>query len=119
MTIAKNPVQTLVRVKGNLEAIGGELKDNTGAVVDLTGKTVVFRMVNLSTSLVKINDAAATLDDAVNGKVSYSPSSGDFDTAGEFAAYFIDTTGVDVRWPYDGSKFRIRVVEETDQFDGF
>jgi len=119
MTIASNTVQTLVRVKGNLEAIGGELKDNAGTVVDLTGKTLKFRMVNLESGAVKVNDASADIDDATAGKASYSPSAGDVDTAGEYAGYFIIDDSVDERYPYDGPTFQIVIVDETELWKGF
>lgn len=112
MTIRTNPIQTLTRVKDNLEAIGAKLKDNTGVAIDLTGKSVSFRLVDQASGAVKIDNASASIDDAVAGKVSYQPSGDDFDTSGSFAAYFILDESPDQRFPYDGGRFVIRVVEE-------
>jgi hypothetical protein len=103
----------LARVVGNREAIGVTLKDLTGAVVDLTGRTIVFRMVALSDGSVKVNNAAATIDDAEDGEVSYTPTASDVDTAGDYAMYFLDTTSVPhKRWPYDGAVWLLRLVSE-------
>lgn len=112
MTIRTNPIQTLVRVKKNLEAIGATLKDNTGVAIDLTGSTVSFRLVEQATGSVKIDNASANIDDAVAGKVSYQPSGTDFDTPGKYAAYFIINSSPAQLLPYDGARFIIRVVEE-------
>lgn len=113
MAIRTNPIQTLVRIKDNLEAIGATLKDNTGAAIDLTGKSVSFRLVDQATGTVKIDNAVAAIDDAMSGKVSYQPTGTDFDSVGTFAAYFILDETPDQRFPYDGARFLIKVVEET------
>ena len=56
---------------------------------DLTGVTSVkFSMINLATGVTKVNEAAATIDHAATGKVSYSFKPADVDTAGKFLAFF-------------------------------
>jgi hypothetical protein len=56
---------------------------------DLTGvSSVKFSMVNAATGVTKIDEASATIDDAGTGKVSYSWTSSDVDTAGKFWAFF-------------------------------
>lgn len=103
----------LRRVVGNREAIGAALKDLSGAAVNVTGRTIVFRMVALSSGTVKVNNAAATLVDAADGEVSYTPSASDVDTAGDYAIYFLDTTETpNKRWPYDGAVWVLRLLSE-------
>ena len=56
---------------------------------DLTGvSSVKFSMVNAATGVTKIDEAVATIDDAGTGKVSYSWTSSDVDTAGKFWGFF-------------------------------
>jgi len=114
MSVNNNPVYPpLVRVKGNREPIDAILQDNTGAAVDLTGRTIVFRMTNIATETVKVNNQSATITDAEDGEVRYTPTATDVDTAGDYAMYFIDTTSTPHRWyPYDGARYRMTIVEE-------
>lgn len=112
---AQNERVTIERVVGNREAIGSTLKDNAGNAINLTGKTIKFRMVNCKTDIAKVDNQAATLDDAANGKVSYTPEAVDVDTVGMFACYFIDDATIDRLWPYDGAKFLMRIKSETDR----
>ena len=118
-TIKINKKQTLVRVKDNLEAIGGELLDNSGTAIDLTGKTILFRMVNVDDGTVKVNNQSATIQNASAGQVSYAPTSGDTDTVGKYAAYFIIDDSTDQWFPFDGAKFLIEVVDENERWPGF
>ena len=56
---------------------------------DLSAVTSVkFSMVNCATGVVKINEAAATIDTAATGKVRYSWAAVDVDTAGRFWGFF-------------------------------
>lgn len=116
MALTGNTLCTVNRVVGNLEPIGAALKDIDGTDLDLTGKTIKFRMVLISDGTVKINSASATLDTASTGLVSYSPSSGDMDTAGLYACYFVDDDTVDRLFPYDGANFQLNLVAEKDRF---
>lgn len=114
MPLAANVLETVDRVVGNLEPIGAALKDIDGAALNLTGKTILFRMVLIaSPNTVVINNKAATLDVAASGEVSYSPSSGDMDTAGLYACYFIDDDIIDRLFPYDGANFQLNLMAET------
>lgn len=115
---AENETVKIRRVIGNREAIGATLKDNNGAALNLAGKTIVFRMVHAtgaSKNTVKVNNAAATLDDAATGKVSYTPEAVDVDTAGLFACYFVDDAAIDRKFPYDGAKLLLEIVGETQR----
>ncbi len=63
-------------------AIAEQLLDGTGAAVALTGASVKFMAWFPGDAAVKVN-AAATITDAANGKVSYTPNSTDTNTIGD------------------------------------
>jgi len=110
--VTRNPETVVTRVVGNREAVAAELVDMNGAAVNLTGLTMVCRMVENTAGTVKLNNAAATIDVAADGKVSYTPAAIDVDTAGTYAVYFIDDATIDRRWPYDGPRFLLKLVAE-------
>lgn len=72
--------------------IRGVVKDENGAVVDLTGATVKFIMQPTDDQTDTVN-AAATVEDAVNGIVSYSWQAGDTGVPGMYYAEFEVTHG--------------------------
>lgn len=91
-------------------AIAATLKDPNGTVIDLTGHTVVFRLVHATTYAVKINDAAAIIDNAAAGTVHYDWASADVDTAGDYLAWFIisrTSDGKKEHFPGDGDRWRV------------
>lgn len=49
------------------------------------------------------------------GHVTYSPDSADVDTAGLYAMYFTDNASPARKWPYDGAKFRLKIIAETEE----
>lgn len=74
-------------------AIADTLVDANNTVVDLTGKTVQFRMVARD-STVKVNSATATVDSpATSGLVSYQWVAGDIDTQGTYYYQWITIDG--------------------------
>lgn len=62
-------------------------------VVDLTGRSVAFKMVNAATGATKIaaTSTGVTVVTAASGTVNYDFSSGGVDTAGKFWGTFIVT----------------------------
>ena len=66
-------------------AIRVQLKDSSGANVDVTGGTVKFIMMAVGGGSPKVN-ATATIVDGPNGIVSYTPISADTDTPGSYTA---------------------------------
>jgi len=89
-------VGTIEITKGDrLRSFAATLRDaDTKAAINLTGDSVAFRMVEVAdASVVVVNSAAATLDSAANGQVSYPPVANDVDAAGTFAAWWILTSG--------------------------
>lgn len=114
MTIARNILHTLRRVVGNREPIAAQLLDANGDAVDLTGRTLYFRMVELSGGTVVVNNVAATVTDAATGLVQYSPAAEDVDTAGVYGCYFIDDNSPSRRWPADGARLQLELLAETD-----
>lgn len=110
--VIPNTEQVLVRVYGNREPIGMQLLDMDGTAINVTGLTIVFKLVRLPSGLVVVSAGSANLDSASTGKVSYNPSA-DY-PVGEYAMYFLDTTSTpNRRWPYDGAKYILRVIPET------
>ena len=110
--IFNNEQTTLPRVVGNLEPIGFILQDNAGAAIDLTGRAVNFRLVNVETGTAKVTGSSCVLTDAAAGAGYYQPVSGDVDTAGRYAVYFVDDATPPRRWPYDGAKFQLHLLAE-------
>jgi hypothetical protein len=108
---------TLIRVdrmKGDRRTpITGRLTQG-GAVVNLTGMSVVFHMVKQD-GTVKVNSQAASIVSAAAGTVSYAPTANDVDTAGEYFGWFIITeSGKTDHFPHDGNKYQI-VINEIPQ----
>lgn len=96
-------------------SIADTLYDANGGVVNLTGCTVAFRMVLDSDDTVKVNSAAATVDSAAAGTVSYAWAAADVDTAGTYAYWWIVTvtaSGKVEHFPGDGKK-RYAVIVAT------
>lgn len=191
MGIARNEVQTLVRILANEEKVGAILTDNDGSPIDLSSITITFRMVDLEDASVIVSAGACTehptttftaattdvitavkhglTDDteviftttdtlpaglatstkyfvrdsdddtfkvsatkggtavditdtgtgthtfAKVGHVTYSPATADVDTAGLYAMYFVDNSSPARKWPYDGAKFRMKIIAETEE----
>ena len=115
-TLAINQTITLKRIIGNREAIAARLLSNGSSVLDLAGKTILFRMVGINGGSTVVTGSTATIDSASLAHVSYIPSSSHVDTAGTFAMYFIDGSTAaatpQVRYPYDGAKFLLNIVSE-------
>lgn len=84
------------------------LKDNTGAVVDLTGATVTFVMSlfrrGAPVTPPKVNAAATIVSPPTLGQVKYTSGATDLDTVG---TYFVEwkvtfSGGLPQRFPGDG-----------------
>jgi len=92
------------------ELIAENLSENE-VPVDLTGCSVAFRMVS-DAGVVKVNDAAATIDDVDAGQVSYAFSDADVDTAGTFWGWFIVTSSDKTdTYPRGGRRFKILITD--------
>jgi hypothetical protein len=76
--------------------IQAQLKDETGAPVNLTGATVKFTMNAVGSPTPKINAGSTTIITAASGIVGFKPTSSQTDTSGQFNAEwqvtFADTT---------------------------
>lgn len=108
-----NELEVMDRVVGNLEPIGAILQDIDGNVVNLTGKTIKFRMIKISDGSVKVDSEIAVVDaDPTTGKVTYNPNAGDMDVAGKYAMYFVSTESPERRWPYDGANWVMNLRAE-------
>ncbi len=113
MALVQNELTVVDRVVGNREPLGATLTNLAFVPLNLTGKTITFRMILISDGSVKVNDASAALDDATNGEVSYTPAAIDVDTAGLYACYFTDDDTIDRLFPYDGANLQLNLMAET------
>ena len=111
MGIYSHEMEVVDRVVGNLEPLGGTLRDINGLILDLTGKSIFFRMVSLS-GTVKVDSYTCIVTDAEAGKVTYNPIAGHMNTAGKYAMYFVDSENPARRWPYDGATWILNLKEE-------
>ena len=64
------------------------LRDDKDRSINITGATVKFSMRNASTNVVKISLAAVTTVSSTSGRVKYSFTASDTDTAGNFDGEF-------------------------------
>jgi hypothetical protein len=84
-----------------------------GEPVNLTGRSVRFLMRHAVTGTLKVN-AAATIVDAENGRVSYAWAAGDTDTPGLYKAEWeVMSGGLRRTFPPRGY-LHIEVVEDLD-----
>ena len=108
----------IYHTKGDtLTPVGVQLKakDATGAyaVIDLTGLTVKFHMVDDDgADVVAETTTGVTVTDAANGKVMYDFQAADVDEAGTFYGWFLVYSGTEVdSYPVNGRKLEIEIVE--------
>jgi len=80
------------------------LRDDKDRSINITGATVKFSMRNASTNVVKISLAAVTTVSSTAGRVKYSFTASDTDTAGNFDGEFQVTfiAGQIETFPNDG-----------------
>lgn len=116
--VAENPVTILPRVVGGLDPIPFQMLDNLGVAVDITGKTLQMRLIKIADNTVKLAGGSCTISVAASGKGYYQPVAADVDTAGDFAVYVIDvvsgSTTADPRYPFDGAKYILRIIDEDE-----
>lgn len=91
-------------------AIADTLEDSEGTIVDLTGMTVAFRMTPEGSDTPKVDDAAATVDDAEAGEVSYSWVAADVDTEGTYDYQWIVTSATKTEHFPVGAKAKVVFV---------
>ena len=82
--MAKPPHLWTITVGDRRVSIAAQLLKANKKPIDLTGKTVKFRMTPENSNTPKIDDQAAVIDDVLLGKVSYPWTTGDVDTKGSF-----------------------------------
>ena len=100
-------------VGDRLTPISATLIQN-GVVVDLTGKTVAFRMITAAGAVI-VNNVAATIISAANGTVSYTFEAAEVATAGTFYGWWIVTSNsLNDHFPHDGRKLRIVIKSEDE-----
>ena len=64
------------------------LRDDKDSTINVTGATVKFNMRNASDNTVKVNNGSVTTVSSTSGRVKYSFSASDTDTAGNFDGEF-------------------------------
>lgn len=106
-------IEPIVIVQGDrARGVSAILEDQDGSAINLTGDTVVFRMVDEATGNVKVNNQSANVDGAATGEVSYDWAANDTNTVGTYRAYFIRTTsgGLKEHFPGNDAKFKVHVI---------
>ncbi len=113
--VPRNNLDPIHRVVGNREPIGAALLDIDGDAIDVTGLTIVCRIVDMTDGTIIADDQSATIDNATSVYVSYTSAAADIDTAGSYAVYFKDTASTPVRrWPYDGARMILVLHDENE-----
>lgn len=97
---------TLTPIKRQLVQKG---EDGLYAPVNLTGKTVYFRMTDEDgNDVIAGTSAQCTVTDAANGKVEYDPDHADVDERGTFYGYFDVYDGLEFdTYPAEAKTFKI------------
>jgi len=113
--IATNVEQVLTRVKGDRDAVGFNLQSNAGDNEDMSGKTVTVTLADVTDHSSHVSSEATTWTTQASGKGSWIPSAAAVATVGTYAIYFIDDSTQPRRWPYDGAKLKLRVIEAGDE----
>ena len=85
-------------VGDRLISLLADLYDARGLPITLgVAETVVFRMISVSTGVVKVDNQAATIvtrgDGVIPAQVQYDWVAADVDTAGSYAGWFIRQSG--------------------------
>ena len=78
----------VIKKKNTSPILQATLKDALGSAINLNSATVRFRMRELGSTTLKVNQQAEIIDPAVNGVVRYAWQSSDVDSAGIFKAEF-------------------------------
>jgi hypothetical protein len=119
MPLPTNDTQKFTITQGDrLRLPQGNLEDSEGNPVNLAGCTVTFRMVDLNTGDVAVNDQPALKlqtdgDQTTWGKCTYVWQAGDTLTPGIYRAWFIVTAGgLSTSFPPDGDWY-ILIVANT------
>ena len=112
-------IKTLILTKNNLQSYYNvQVKNSSGAVVDITGATIYCKMKLIGSSMLKINrqTTGIYITDAVNGKFEYHWQAGDTDTIGTYDIQF------EIQPPsggrFDVPKIGIAKVVIADSLDG-
>ena len=82
------PSHFYIKQNDTRPAIAANLTDANAAAVNLTGAPVRFSMRVEPAGTVKVSAAAATIDDAEAGQVSYNWTASDTNTADDYEAEF-------------------------------
>lgn len=97
--------------------IAGQITDQFGNAINLTGASVTFimKLASLGNTGSPLVNAAAVITDAVNSKVSYSWLAADTATAGDYSAEWqvIYATGKKQTFP-DPGYLLVRVTADLD-----
>lgn len=93
------------------------LQDETGAVINLTGCTVRYSLLNVRLRTLKVNRASATLADQAiaPGEVYYTLVAGDVDTSGTYQEEWEVTYGSGKKETFPtGEAQMVRIVDDLD-----
>lgn len=83
-----------------------------GSATDLTGNSLVFRLVSVVDGTIKVNNASATIVTPLTGEVRYDWTAPDIDTVGEYWAWFIRTSGGQTEHFPVGHQYKIVIKDD-------
>ncbi|MFC6825675.1 BppU family phage baseplate upper protein [Halopelagius fulvigenes] len=89
------------------------LRNRAGYAIDLSTVSGVSVWADAPDGTAELSGVAATLDDAPNGVVSYTPASGEFNTPGVYPIEFVITYGDGSTYPLPhGENLKLVVTED-------
>ena len=115
MGVKTNQTCTIDRIKDDREPLGFQLVDNEGTPIDLMSLTITAETYDIQNKVQDEAGMAVTITDEPNGLIQWTPTTDSVDTTGDFALYFIDNSTPSRRWPYDGTRLILRVIEPWQQ----
>jgi len=108
--------QTITITQGDtLLPVGAQLcrrTSNGREAVDLTGATVLFKMIDAEgAASIALTSTGVTVVDDESGTVQFAFSAGQTDTVGTYSLFFVRRVGgKDEHFPNDGNRFLLEIV---------
>lgn len=98
--------------KGYQTPITVTIKNSDGTAKDLSGYDSAKFYMKRDDGKVKVDGATATISDAANGEVTYTFTSSDVDTAGNYLGYFGFYVGATKTLAAPPDNFEIEITDD-------